>query len=63
MQEMPYDPNYVWSSFLSSCKMYGYAELGREAADQLIKMEPYKQFHTFAVMMLLINNKMKSKES
>ncbi|KOM44415.1 hypothetical protein LR48_Vigan05g202000 [Vigna angularis] len=41
MQKMPYDPNYViWSSFLSSCKIYGNVELGREAADQLIKMEP-----------------------
>uniref|UniRef100_A0A0R0G6U3 Pentacotripeptide-repeat region of PRORP domain-containing protein n=1 Tax=Glycine max TaxID=3847 RepID=A0A0R0G6U3_SOYBN len=41
MEEMPYDPNYViWSSFLSSCKIYGDVELGREAADQLIKMEP-----------------------
>ncbi|XP_027366397.1 pentatricopeptide repeat-containing protein At2g37320-like isoform X2 [Abrus precatorius] len=41
MEEMPYDPNYViWSSFLSSCKIYGDIELGREAADQLIKMEP-----------------------
>ncbi|KAK7335852.1 hypothetical protein VNO80_27942 [Phaseolus coccineus] len=41
IQEMPYDPNYViWSSFLSSCKIYGNVELGREAADQLIKMEP-----------------------
>ncbi|RDX76152.1 Pentatricopeptide repeat-containing protein, partial [Mucuna pruriens] len=41
MEEMPYDPNYViWSSFLSSCKIYGNIELGREAADQLIKMEP-----------------------
>ncbi|KAK7346089.1 hypothetical protein VNO80_20603 [Phaseolus coccineus] len=109
MQERPYDPNYViWSSFLSSCKIYGDVELGREGADQLIKMEPYnaapyltlahvyarkglrnevaevrrlmqqrrirkpagwswvevdKQFHTFAVMMLLINNQMKSTES
>ncbi|XP_052726938.1 pentatricopeptide repeat-containing protein At2g13600 isoform X1 [Vigna angularis] len=41
MQKMPYDPNYViWSSFLSSCKIYGNVKLGREAADQLIKMEP-----------------------
>ncbi|KAK7405456.1 hypothetical protein VNO78_06764 [Psophocarpus tetragonolobus] len=41
IEEMPYDPNYViWSSFLSSCKIYGDVELGREAADQLIKMEP-----------------------
>ncbi|KAJ1404891.1 Tetratricopeptide-like helical domain superfamily [Sesbania bispinosa] len=41
MEEMPYDPNYViWSSFLSSCRIYGDVELGKEAADQLIKMEP-----------------------
>ncbi|KAG5021867.1 hypothetical protein AAZX31_07G065800 [Glycine max] len=41
MEEMPYVPNYViWSSFLSSCKIYGDVKLGREAADQLIKMEP-----------------------
>ena len=41
MEEMPYDPNNViWSSFLNSCKIYGDVELGREAADQLIKMEP-----------------------
>ncbi|KAL5152407.1 Pentatricopeptide repeat-containing protein [Glycine soja] len=41
MEEMPYDPNYViWSSFFSSCKIYGDVELGREAADQLIKMKP-----------------------
>jgi len=43
MQEMSYDPNYViWSSFLNSCKIYGDVELGKEAADQLIKIEPYK---------------------
>ncbi|KAL1325089.1 hypothetical protein AAHE18_13G136600 [Arachis hypogaea] len=42
MVEMPYDPNNViWSSFLNSCKIHGDVELGREAADQLIKMEPY----------------------
>ncbi|XLT50307.1 hypothetical protein HN873_042911, partial [Arachis hypogaea] len=41
MVEMPYDPNNViWSSFLNSCKIHGDVELGREAADQLIKMEP-----------------------
>ncbi|KAL2332239.1 hypothetical protein Fmac_019820 [Flemingia macrophylla] len=41
MEEMPHDPNYViWSSFLSSCKIYGDVELGREAAEQLIKMDP-----------------------
>lgn len=41
MEQMPYDPNSViWSSILSSCKIYGDVELGREAADQLIKMEP-----------------------
>ncbi|XP_020959653.1 pentatricopeptide repeat-containing protein At3g49170, chloroplastic-like isoform X1 [Arachis ipaensis] len=41
MVEMPYDPNTViWSSFLNSCKIHGDVELGREAADQLIKMEP-----------------------
>lgn len=42
MEEMPYIPNHVmWSSFLSSCKIHGEVELGREAADQLIKMEPH----------------------
>lgn len=42
MEEMPYKPNHVmWSSFLSSCRIHGEVELGREAADQLIKMEPY----------------------
>ncbi|RHN76224.1 putative tetratricopeptide-like helical domain-containing protein [Medicago truncatula] len=41
MEEMPYDPNcIIWSSFLSACKIYGDVELGREAANQLIKMEP-----------------------
>ncbi|XP_020223829.1 pentatricopeptide repeat-containing protein At2g13600 isoform X2 [Cajanus cajan] len=41
MEEMPYDPNYViWSSFLNSCKIYGDVELGKEAADQLIKKDP-----------------------
>lgn len=41
IEQMPYDPNYViWSSFLRSCKIYGDVELGREAADKLIKMEP-----------------------
>lgn len=41
MEAMPYEPNSVmWGSFLSSCKLYGEAELGREAADKLFKMEP-----------------------
>ncbi|XP_028784465.1 pentatricopeptide repeat-containing protein At5g04780, mitochondrial-like [Neltuma alba] len=41
VEEMPYEPNHViWSSILSSCKIHGEVELGREAADQLIKMEP-----------------------
>lgn len=41
MDEMPYEPNYVmWTSFLSSCRVYGEVELGREAANQLFKMEP-----------------------
>ncbi|XP_054780353.1 pentatricopeptide repeat-containing protein At2g37320-like [Prosopis cineraria] len=41
MEEMPYEPNHViWSSILSSCKIHGEVELGREAADRLIKMEP-----------------------
>ncbi|MED6163664.1 hypothetical protein PIB30_082190 [Stylosanthes scabra] len=41
MAEMPYDPNNViWGSFLNSCKIHGDVELGREAADHLIKMEP-----------------------
>ncbi|CAL0309780.1 unnamed protein product [Lupinus luteus] len=41
IEQMPCDPNYViWSSFLSSCKIYGDVELGSEAANQLIKMEP-----------------------
>ncbi|KAF5729863.1 pentatricopeptide repeat-containing protein [Tripterygium wilfordii] len=42
MEEMPYEPNYVmWSSFLHSCNSYGEVELGREAAYQLFKMEPW----------------------
>ncbi|KAE9591023.1 putative tetratricopeptide-like helical domain-containing protein [Lupinus albus] len=42
IEQMPCDPNYViWSSFLSSCKIYGEVELGSEAANKLIKMEPY----------------------
>ncbi|KAK7267684.1 hypothetical protein RIF29_20362 [Crotalaria pallida] len=41
IEQMPCDPNYViWSSFLSSCKIHGDVELGREAAEQLIKLEP-----------------------
>ncbi|KAL5082664.1 hypothetical protein RYX36_011085 [Vicia faba] len=41
MEEMPYDPSFIiWSSILSACKIYGDVELGREAANQLIKMEP-----------------------
>lgn len=41
MEEMPYDPTcIIWSSILSACKIYGDVELGREAANQLIKMEP-----------------------
>ncbi|GLT44214.1 hypothetical protein SLA2020_181250 [Shorea laevis] len=41
MEEMPCDPNQVmWSSFLSSCKVYGEVELGREATDKLFLMEP-----------------------
>ncbi|XP_059653930.1 pentatricopeptide repeat-containing protein At3g12770-like [Cornus florida] len=41
MEEMPFDPNTVmWSSFLSSCKVYSEVELGREAAYKLFKMEP-----------------------
>ncbi|XP_057981057.1 pentatricopeptide repeat-containing protein At2g13600-like [Malania oleifera] len=40
MEEMPYDPNFVmWSSFLSSCRVYGEVELGKEAADQLFNMK------------------------
>ncbi|KAK2967605.1 hypothetical protein RJ640_030476 [Escallonia rubra] len=42
MKEMPSDPNSVmWSSFLSSCKLYGEVELGREAAYRLFKLEPH----------------------
>ncbi|CAL5391840.1 unnamed protein product [Camellia sinensis] len=41
MEEMPSASNSViWSSFLSSCKVYGEVELGREAAHKLFKMEP-----------------------
>ncbi|XP_059624091.1 pentatricopeptide repeat-containing protein At3g12770-like [Cornus florida] len=41
MEEMPFHPNTVmWSSFLSSCKVYGEVELGREAAFKLFQMEP-----------------------
>ncbi|XP_027187328.1 pentatricopeptide repeat-containing protein At3g49170, chloroplastic-like isoform X1 [Cicer arietinum] len=41
IEEMPYGPNcIIWSSVLSACKIYGDVELGREAANQLIKMEP-----------------------
>ncbi|KAJ0040202.1 hypothetical protein Pint_27801 [Pistacia integerrima] len=41
MEDMPYDPNYVmWTSFFSSCKVYGELELGKEAANQLLRMEP-----------------------
>ncbi|KAK9110819.1 hypothetical protein Sjap_018879 [Stephania japonica] len=42
MEEMPFEPNSVmWTSFLGSCRLYGEVELGREAANQLFKMEPY----------------------
>ncbi|KAF7843568.1 pentatricopeptide repeat-containing protein [Senna tora] len=42
MEEMPYNANRViWSSFLSFCKIHGEVELGREAANQLIKMDPH----------------------
>ncbi|KAK9134170.1 hypothetical protein Syun_013500 [Stephania yunnanensis] len=42
MEEMPFEPNCVmWTSFLGSCRLYGEVELGREAANQLFKMEPY----------------------
>ncbi|KAJ7969138.1 Pentatricopeptide repeat-containing protein [Quillaja saponaria] len=41
MEKMPYDPNYVMlSSFLSSCNIHGEVELGREAAKQLIQLNP-----------------------
>ncbi|XP_044469604.1 pentatricopeptide repeat-containing protein At3g02330, mitochondrial-like [Mangifera indica] len=41
MKNMPFKPNYVmWTSFLSSCKIYGEVELGKEAANELLKMEP-----------------------
>ncbi|KAJ4962887.1 hypothetical protein NE237_022826 [Protea cynaroides] len=41
MTEMPFEPNAViWSSFLSSCRVYGDVQLGREAANQLLKMDP-----------------------
>ncbi|GMN34142.1 hypothetical protein TIFTF001_004530 [Ficus carica] len=40
MEEMPFSPSYVmWSSFLGFCKEHGEVELGREAAEHLIKME------------------------
>ncbi|KAK7267688.1 hypothetical protein RIF29_20366 [Crotalaria pallida] len=46
IEQMPCDPNYViWSSFLSSCNIHGDVELGREAAEQLIKLEPWTQHH------------------
>ncbi|XP_062101056.1 pentatricopeptide repeat-containing protein At2g13600-like [Humulus lupulus] len=42
MEEMPCSPNHVmWSSFLGFCKVYGEVELGREAAKELIEMEPF----------------------
>ncbi|XP_057492726.1 pentatricopeptide repeat-containing protein At3g24000, mitochondrial-like isoform X2 [Actinidia eriantha] len=41
MEEMPFAPNTViLSSFLSSCKVYGEVELGRDAAYKLFEMEP-----------------------
>lgn len=41
IEEMPYKPNYVmWSSFLSSCKIHGEVDLAKEAARELIEMEP-----------------------
>lgn len=42
MRAMPCNPNYVmWSSFLSSCKVHGDVELGTDAANKLIEMEPW----------------------
>lgn len=41
MEEMPCSASYVmWTSFLGFCKEHGEVELGREAAEHLIKMEP-----------------------
>ncbi|KAF9606445.1 hypothetical protein IFM89_025275 [Coptis chinensis] len=41
MDEMPFEPNVVMlSSFLGSCRVYGEVQLGREAANQLFKMDP-----------------------
>ncbi|KAK6923896.1 Pentatricopeptide repeat [Dillenia turbinata] len=43
MEEMPYEPNYVMlSSFLSSCKIHGEVELGKEAANWILKIAPDK---------------------
>ncbi|XP_042479250.1 pentatricopeptide repeat-containing protein At3g02330, mitochondrial-like isoform X1 [Macadamia integrifolia] len=42
IREMPFEPNAViWSSLLGSCRLYGDVHLGREAANQLLKMDPY----------------------
>ncbi|OVA06807.1 Pentatricopeptide repeat [Macleaya cordata] len=41
MEEMPFEPNAViWTSFLGSCRVHREVELGREAAKQLLKLEP-----------------------
>ncbi|KAF9626057.1 hypothetical protein IFM89_030725 [Coptis chinensis] len=41
MDEMPFEPNVVMlSSFLGLCRVYGEVQLGREAANQLFKMDP-----------------------
>ncbi|XP_058069570.1 pentatricopeptide repeat-containing protein At2g13600-like [Magnolia sinica] len=42
MDCMPFEPNSVmWSSFLGSCRVHGEIELGVEAANHLLKMEPF----------------------
>ncbi|KAK9115880.1 hypothetical protein Sjap_014827 [Stephania japonica] len=44
IKQMPFKPNIsVWTSFLSSCRMYGNVELAQFAADQLIELNPGNQ--------------------